>query len=121
MSEEATERDSRIQAAIDEYWEAQAEQDRIRKETAGWQQEHPPPQKPENVTSVAQIDEYERKDKEWRAPYRQQLGMHDRAVARAREATEALTTLLPRDYGYVYEGHRYFVASSSGDLKIDKL
>jgi hypothetical protein len=120
MSEETTERDVQIRAAIDEYHQAIAEQDRIREETTRWQQEHPPPQKPETVTSVAQIDEYERKNEEWGVPYREQLRMRDEAAVRAEKATETLTTLLPRDYGYVYKGHRYLVPSDTGKLGVSK-
>jgi hypothetical protein len=47
--------------------------------------------------------------------------MRDEAADRADKATETLTTLLPRDYGYVYKGHRYFVASNTGVLSTSKL
>ena len=121
MSEETTEKDIQIRAAIDEYHQAIAEQDRIREETTRWQQEHPPPQKPKTVTSMAQIDEYERKNEGWSVPYREQLRMRDEAADRADKATETLTTLLPRDYGYVYKGHRYVVSSNTGVLSTSKL
>ncbi len=121
MSEETTERDVRIRAAIDEYHQATAEQDRIREETTRWQQRNLPPQKPKTVTSMAQVDEYERKNEEWGGPYREQLRMRDEAAVRVDTATENLITLLPRDYGYVYKGHRYLVSSNTGVLSTSKL
>ena len=81
-----------------------------------WQRE------PASVWDVAtrQIDEYERKNEEWSVPYREQLRMRDEAAVRAEKATENLTTLLPRDYGYVYKGHRYLVPSDTGKLGVSK-
>jgi hypothetical protein len=48
------------------------------------------------------------------------LRMRDEAAVRAEKATENLTTLLPRDYGYVYKGHRYLVPSDTGKLGVSK-
>ncbi len=113
------EKDRQVRAAIDEYHEAIEDRARIAREAQRWQQENPPPKRPNTVESMAQIDEYEQNNQEWSEPYREQIRRQDQATTRENEATENLGKLLPQDYGYVYKGRRYSLDPNTAKVRVE--
>ena len=65
MSEEPTQRDLEIRAAIDELSEANENVQRMLDEVRRWQQQNPPPAPPRSVRSMAEVEEFERRNEEW--------------------------------------------------------
>jgi hypothetical protein len=107
MSEEATQRDLEIRAAINELSEANENMQRMTKEVERWQQENPPPTQPQSVRSMAEVEEFERKNDEWHKPYRERMERHQQARARLEAASNKVKSLLPEHIAYEYKGRRY--------------
>jgi hypothetical protein len=57
MSEEPTQRDLEIRAAIDELSEANENVQRMLDEVRRWQQQNPPPAPPRSVRSMAEVED----------------------------------------------------------------
>ena len=66
MSEEPTQRDLEIRAAIDELSEANETVQRMLDEVRRWEQHNPPPAQPRSVRSMAEAEEFERRNEEAR-------------------------------------------------------
>jgi predicted nucleic acid-binding Zn-ribbon protein len=107
MSEEATQRDLEIRAAINELSEASENMQRITEEVERWQKENQPPTQPQSVRSMAEVEEYERKNEEWHEPYKQRMERHQQARARLEAASNKVKSLLPPHIAYEYKGRRY--------------
>ena len=100
-------RDEEIRAAIDELNEAHENVRRVREEGEGWQQENPPPNQPESVRRMAEIDRFEHSNKAWNKQYGERRARLEEAQARLHAAQEKLVSLLPAQIGYEYKGKRY--------------
>ena len=69
MNNGPEQRDEEIRAAIDELNEAQENVRRVREEGERWQQENPPPNQPESVRRMAEIDRFEHSNNAWNKQY----------------------------------------------------
>ena len=113
MSEEPTQQDLEIRAAIDELSEANENVQRTLEEVQRWQQQNPPPEQPQSVRSMAQVEEFERRNEEWHEPYGQLTNRHEQAQAQLEAASNKVKSLLPQHYAYEYKGKRYLREGSS--------
>jgi hypothetical protein len=77
MSGEPTQRDLEIRAAIDELGEANKNVDRMLDEVRRWQQQNPPPAQPRSVRSMAEVEEFERRNEEWHKPYGERMNRYE--------------------------------------------
>ncbi len=113
MSEEPTQRDLEIRAAIDELREANENVQRMLEEVRRWQQQNPPPAQPRSVRSMAEVEEFERRNEEWHKPYGERMNRYEQAQARLEAASNKVKSLLPQHYAYEYKGKRYLREGSS--------
>jgi hypothetical protein len=113
MSEEPTQRDLEIRAAIDELSGANENVQRMLDEVRRWQQQNPPPAPPRSVRSMAEVEEFERRNEEWHKPYSERMNRYEQAQARLEAASNKVKSLLPQHYGYEYKGKRYLREGSS--------
>jgi hypothetical protein len=113
MSEELTQQDLEIRAAIDELGEANENVQRMLEEVQRWQQQNPPPEQPPSVRSMAQVEEFERRNEEWHKPYGELMNRYEQAQAQLEAASNKVKSLLPQHYAYEYKGKRYLLEGNS--------
>ena len=113
MSEEPTQRDLEIRAAINELSEANENMQRVLDEVRRWQQQNPPPAPPRSVRSMAEVEEFERRNEEWHKPYGERMNRYEQAQAQLEAARNNVNLLLPQHYAYEYKGKRYLREGSS--------
>jgi hypothetical protein len=113
MSEEPTQRDLEIRAAIDELSEANENVQRMLDEVRRWQQQNPPPAPPRSVRSMAEVEEFERRNEEWHKPYGERTNRYEQAQAQLEAASKKVESVLPQHYAYEYKGKRYLREGSS--------
>ena len=113
MNSGPAQRDVEIRAAIDELSEANENMQRIIKEVEHWQQENPPPAQPQSVQSMAEVEEFERRNEEWHKPYSERMNRYEQAQAQLEAASNKVKSLLPQHYAYEYKGKRYLREGSS--------
>jgi hypothetical protein len=107
MSSGPTQRDVEIRAAIDETHEIDKNVRRIREELQRWQQENPSPKQPQSVQSMAEIEEFERRNVEWSKPYAERRERLEQAESQLYAASNKVKSLLPEGVAYEYKGKRY--------------
>lgn len=107
MSKEPTQRDLEIRAAIDELSEANENLQRTLEEVERWQRQNPPPAQPRSVQSMAEVEEFERRNEEWHKPYSELMNRYEQAQAQLEATSSKVKSLLPQHYAYEYKGKRY--------------
>jgi hypothetical protein len=112
-------RDEEIRATIDELNEAHENVRRVREEGERWQQENPPPNQPQSVKSMAEIERFEHSNKAWNKIYSERRERLEKAQARLHAAQEKLVSLLPEQIGYEYKGKRY--QREGGSYRTDRV
>src|SRR5919107_326389 len=112
-------RDEEIRAAIDELNEAQEKVRRVREEGERWQQENPPPNQPESVQRMVEIDRFEHSNNAWNKQYGERRERLEEAQARLHAAQTKLVSLLPEQIGYQYKGKRY--QREGGSFRADRI
>ena len=117
VSSGPTQRDVELRAAIDEARQAAENLRRAREEGQRWQQENPPPQQPQSVRSMAEVEEFGRSKEEWSKPNTERSERLDQAKSQLLTATNKVTSLLPEDIAYEYKGKLYKRKGSSYDVK----
>ena len=87
MSEGPTQRDLEIRAATDELSEANENVQRMLEEVRRWQQQDPPPAPPRSVRSMAEVEEFERRNEEWHKPYGERMNRYEQAQVQLEAAS----------------------------------
>ena len=117
MSSGPTQKDVELRAAIDEARQAAKNLNRIREELQRWQQGNPPPEQPQSVQSIAEVEEFGRRKEEWSKPNTERSERLAQAKSQLLTATNKVTSLLPEDIAYEYKGKLYKRKGSSYDVK----
>jgi hypothetical protein len=100
-------RDVELQSAIDEVHEAGENVRRIREEVQRWQQVNPRSEHPQSVQSMAEVEEFDRRNDEWSKPFTERRQRLEQAELQLHVAVNKVTSLLPQDIAYEYKGKRY--------------
>ncbi len=111
--------DVEIRATIDELKKAEENVRRVREEGERWQQENPPPKQPYTIRRMAEVEEFESRNKAWNKLYAERRELLEQAQARLHAAQKKLVSLLPEHIGYAYKGMRYQREGSS--YRIDSI
>ena len=117
VSSGPTQRDVELRAAIDEVRQAAENLRRVREEGQRWQQENPPPEQPQSVQSMTEVEEFGRRKEEWSKPNTESSERLAQAKSQLLTATNKVTSLLPEDIAYEYKGKLYKRKGSSYDVK----